>query len=275
MANESGEVPSQDQMNRFFFFAGSSGSVHLADDLKRCSEVCKVGGQVKSLLYYKEDNSIVIITSSLLLVQFRVSPNEKLVPTRKVKLTIAGNPENISTIWGGPGLLVTVSGDNMVRLWNLERDANYFLTLADTDVTGKMLSDKINCISYHEKKRILAGGTQEGRVIMWKCKSLMTAESPSNRDGWEAQLPVSLAPNPITQISWAAGEGLLSASTQNSLSMLSEADLKKKIKDDLVALQSSNNCVEVRRLNRLDASMQVYTNIKIKGMDVTSTHIVV
>ena len=62
-------------MNRFFFFAGSSGSIYLADDLKRCSEVCKVGGQVKSLLYYREDNSVVIITSSLLLVQFRVTPH--------------------------------------------------------------------------------------------------------------------------------------------------------------------------------------------------------
>ncbi|CAG9334634.1 unnamed protein product [Blepharisma stoltei] len=275
LATEAGEIPTQDQMNRFFFFAGSSGSVHLADDLKRCSEVCKVGGQVKSLLYYKEDNSIVIITSSLLLVQFRVSPNEKLVPTRKVKLTVAGSPENIYTIWGGPGLLVTVSGDNMVRLWNLEKDANYFLTLADTDITGKMLSDKINCIAFHEKKRILAGGTKEGRVIMWKCKSLMTSTSPANREGWEAQLPVTLSADPIKQISWADGEGLLSASTEKTLSILSEADLRKVIKDDIIALQASNHQVEVRRLNRLDASMQIYTNIKIKGMDASTSHCVV
>lgn len=46
---------------------------------------------MRTLLYYREENSIVIITSSLLLVQFRVSPHEKLVPTRKVKLTVAGN----------------------------------------------------------------------------------------------------------------------------------------------------------------------------------------
>ena len=50
-----------------------------------------------------------------------------------MKLTIAGNPDRISTIWGGPGLLVTVSGENMIRLWNLEHDKNYFLTLADAD----------------------------------------------------------------------------------------------------------------------------------------------
>ena len=78
-------------MNTFFFFGGTSGLLYLADDLKRCSEVCRVGGQIKALLYYKEDNSIVIITSTLLLVQFRVWPNEKLIPTSKVKVTAAGN----------------------------------------------------------------------------------------------------------------------------------------------------------------------------------------
>ena len=64
-----------------------------------------------------------------------------------------------------------------------------------------MLSDKITCVAYNEKKRIIAGGTQEGRIVMWKCKQLLSGESPSNREGWEAQLPVSLSSSPINQIS--------------------------------------------------------------------------
>jgi intraflagellar transport protein 140 len=275
LATEPGENNVGDQMNKFFFFAGSSGSVYLADDQRRCSEVCKVGGHVKSLLFYKEDNSIVIITSSLLMVQFRVSPNEKLVPSRKVKLTVAGNPDKISTIWGGPGLLATVSGENMIRLWNLERDCNYFLTLADTDPSGKMLTDKINCIAYNEKKRIIAGGTQEGKVVMWKCKQLLSGESPSTREGWEAQLPVSLSSNPISQVSWSSSEALLSASSQSSLSILSETILRKKVRDGLVALQISNNLVEVRKTNKIDLPSQYQASIRIKGMDVSSNLLVV
>jgi hypothetical protein len=38
------EPPTFDQMSTYFFFGGTSTSVYLADDLKRCSEVCKVGG---------------------------------------------------------------------------------------------------------------------------------------------------------------------------------------------------------------------------------------
>ena len=274
LATESADLPS-DPMNKFFFFAGSSGSVYLADDQRRCSEVCKVGGHVKSLLFYKEDNSIVIITSSLLMVQFRVSPNEKLVPSRKVKLTVAGNPEKINTIWGGPGLLTTVSGENMIRLWNLERDANYFLTLADTDPTGKMLTDKIISIAYNEKKRIIAGGTQEGRVVMWKCKQLLSGESPSNRDGWEPQLPVSLSINSIDQVSWSSSDAILSATSQTSLSILSETTLRKKVRNGFVALQITNSTVEVRKLNKLDTSFQFSTSIRIKGMDISSNILIV
>jgi hypothetical protein len=155
------EPPTFDQMSTYFFFGGTSTSVYLADDLKRCSEVCKVGGQIKSLLYFKEENSIIIITSSLLMVMFKVSAqNEKLVPDKKVKLSVAGSAENIRTIWGGPGLIVTVSGENMIRLWNLSLDKNYFLTLADADPSGKMLNDRVISVAYNERRRILAAGTQ-------------------------------------------------------------------------------------------------------------------
>jgi intraflagellar transport protein 140 len=103
-----------------FFFGGTSGSVCLADDLKNCSEVCKVPGSVKTILFYEKENSVIIITSHLLLVQFKLNLSEKLVPDRKVKLAVAGNPEYLSTIWAGNGLLATVSGENMIRMFNIE-----------------------------------------------------------------------------------------------------------------------------------------------------------
>lgn len=275
LASDGREAPTIDKMNTFFFFGGSSGLLYLADDLKRCSEVCRVGGQIKALLYYKEDNSIVIITSTLLLVQFRVSPNEKLTPTRKVKLTAAGNTEQLTTIWAGAGLLATVSGESMIRLWNLDQDKNYFLTLSDADMTGKLLRDKTVCIAYHEKKRILAVGTQEGRVVMWKSKFLLSGEAPGSNEGWEPQLPVTLSEAPISKVSWAQSEGLIYSLSSSSMSILTEAMLNKKVKSGILALQISNNLVEIRRLERYDTPMQLQTNCRIKGLDVTSTNLIV
>lgn len=159
-----------DNTNSLFFFGGQSGSVCLADDLKNCSEVCKVPGSVKNILFYEKENSVIIITSHLLLVQFKLNLAEKLVPDRKVKLAVAGNPEFLNTIWAGQGLMATCSGENMIRMFSIASDENYVLTLAESAFQGHIYQDKINCISFNPKSRILAGGTKNGYIVMWKCK---------------------------------------------------------------------------------------------------------
>lgn len=56
---------------------------------------------------------------------------KKSGPDKKVKLTIAGDPEKLRTIWIGDLLLATTSNENMIRMWHLEEDENYALTLVD------------------------------------------------------------------------------------------------------------------------------------------------
>jgi len=63
-----------------------------------------------------------------------------------VKLAVAGNPEFLNTIWAGSGLMATVSGENMIRMFNIETDENYVLTLGESAFQGMLFQDKINCI---------------------------------------------------------------------------------------------------------------------------------
>ena len=51
-------------------------------------------------------------------------------------------------MWTGPGLMATVAGEDVVRLWDLDKDNNFSL--------GGAL-DQINCLTYSASKRILAG----------------------------------------------------------------------------------------------------------------------
>lgn len=111
--------------------------------------MCKVPGSVKNILFYEKENSVIIITSHLLLVQFKLNLSEKLVPDRKVKLAVAGNPDYLNTIWAGQGLMATVSGENMIRMFNIASDENYVLTLADPAFRSQCFQDKINTISYN------------------------------------------------------------------------------------------------------------------------------
>lgn len=112
-----------------FFFGGKSGVVCLADDANHCSDVCKVGGSIKSLLFYEKENSVIIITSTLLLVMFKISTSVKTGPSKRVKLSISGDPQKLQSIWIGSCLLATCSTENMLRMWHLDSDDSYVLTL--------------------------------------------------------------------------------------------------------------------------------------------------
>ena len=125
------------------------------------------------------------------------------MPDRKVKLAVAGNPEFLNTIWAGQGLMATVSGENMIRMFNIESDENYVLTLAEPVFHGQLYQDKINNISYNSKKRILTGGTKNGHIVMWKCKQL-SASSPDSAEGWEAQPAIKSKGSPVVRTDWGA-----------------------------------------------------------------------
>ena len=60
----------------------------------------------------------------------------------------------------------------MIRMWHLENDDNYVLTLFDFEQenngSANFMMDKVTCAKYEAKGKVLIGGTKEGRVIFWK-----------------------------------------------------------------------------------------------------------
>jgi intraflagellar transport protein 140 len=129
---------------------------------------------------------VIIITSTQLLVQFKISTGHKQGPDKKVKLSIAGNPEKLESIWIGTCLLATCSTENMLRLWHLEEDENYVLTLlglgADTlnkEDASAAINDKMSTFAYEKRGKVLVAGTLNGKVIFWK-NLAVGSESPSD-----------------------------------------------------------------------------------------------
>ena len=75
-----------------------------------------------------------------------------------MKLSIAGNPDNIKTVWAGQGLLAFVSGDDLVRFYYLDTDQSYFLSLSDHELGKTFVEDNFSCIDFNSRKRILVVG---------------------------------------------------------------------------------------------------------------------
>lgn len=77
----------------------------------------------------------------------------------------------------------------MVRLWHLDADENYVLTLFDFGLN----SDKINHIKYENKGKLMVAGTKEGRVVFWKNSNEMFSEG----ENWQSIKSDITGPGPV------------------------------------------------------------------------------
>ena len=262
-----------EKWNSLFFFATQEGSLCLGDDMKHCSEVCKISGYIKSLLFYEKESSTIIITSHLMLVQFKLTTTEKLTPTKKMKLSIAGDPDLIQAIWAGNGLIAISSGENIIRLLNIEKDETYNLTLANPMFGGTLLNDKILCISYNARRRTLACGTKSGYIVMWRCKSL-SGDAPIVSEGWEAKKPTKAELDNISEMHWGINHGLICGIVPNGLVLLIETQLKKKMRDSLRVVQITQKELEVRKQGST-GGLPLALNYAIKGLDCSQNRVLV
>jgi len=127
--------------------------------------------------------------------------------------------------------MATVSGESIIRLFNIEADENYHLSVNESAFQGQLFNDKINTISFNPKKRILSAGTKNGFIIMWKCK-VMSAQSPTDDSGWQALPPVKASQQAITNLAWGGSNSILSAVQAGGVMILNHQLLKKKMKDN-------------------------------------------
>ncbi len=230
-----------------FFFGGKAGIVYVADDANHVTEVCKVSGAVKSLFFYEKTNSMIIITSTLLLVQFRISLSEKSQHDKKVKLSTAGNPEQLNSIWVGNSLLATICAENLVRAWHVEKDENYVLTLAQVDEQNKgenLLNDKVLSIDYDEKSRILVGGTQGGACVFWK-NMRAGEDSPYDNDQWKCLPTLRMTNEPITQISIGKGSSMMAFKYPSGVSLVYETLVAGRLSENIKILQNSSKHIQI------------------------------
>ncbi|CAE7303974.1 Ift140 [Symbiodinium natans] len=82
-----------------FFFGGEQGIIYLADDFGLCSERYKIGSPLLLLEYYREKDVVVLVTTSVILVQFSLSADGKVSNESKLKLSCGPSPEKLQGCW--------------------------------------------------------------------------------------------------------------------------------------------------------------------------------
>lgn len=155
----------------------------------------------------------------------------------QAKLSVKGDGSDLQCVWAGNGLLAAANREPLVRVWQLEQDANYVLPLSGSVNRVLVLlcssihlscspgpldarhmaqpKDTIRIVAFNPRKRVLAGGTSLGRVCLWRFVGSRNSE-PSEND-WIVLPPVNLGTG-IASLVW--GMELLCVSILLSFSSL-------------------------------------------------------
>lgn len=253
-----------------FFFGGEQGTIFLADDFGLCSERYKIGSPLLLLEYYHQKDMVVIITKSVIMAQFGLDSEGKVINETKLKLSCGPQPEKLQGVWAGPGLLATCSHESIVRLWNLADDESYILSLQGVDERNSLAGDKVTGIDFNPRKKVLAAGTRGGRVVQWRCSTLIG--TPKSEKSWEVLPVASPASNAIDKVTWGPGEALMHIRTERSSVLLSEAQLSSSACKPYLAVQAGPTKVILYHLD-LNISAVLVTPFRIKGVSVGGTFV--
>eukprot|EP00058_Branchiostoma_floridae_P021724 XP_002607214.1 hypothetical protein BRAFLDRAFT_118626 [Branchiostoma floridae] len=248
-----------------FFLGGIDGDVYYLDDKGKSSKVFTADGPIEKLLYYEEKNILVTVTSGLVLTQHSVSSEGAFQEVTKVKLS--GKMGQLNIIWAGRGLMATATGEPLIRMWDLEKDDNYALPLPIDSTVSFTSGESVNCV--------LAGGTTEGKVVMWKYAPApgLAGKKQDGDAKWKFLTPTVLDGN-ITQIQWGSSLNLLAANIVATVIILSEQSMSAHFRDGVTAVQVSSTQLSIDSFTT-KAHYDLKTEIQVKGVYVTQDHLAV
>ncbi|MGH0149767.1 UNVERIFIED_CONTAM: hypothetical protein FKN15_049586 [Acipenser sinensis] len=268
-AGKGGPLKLGPQEGTTFFISTADGSVHYVDEKGKSSQVLLADSPVQKLLYLQGREVLVVITETLLLSQYSVGPGGATQELVKVKLS-GKSGQSADMAWAEKGLLITATGEKVVRLWDLERDDNYVLSLDEH--LGFEAGETLNCVSYCTVKGILAAGTSRGRIAMWQ-KVAVSNEKMEGRDQWKLQTPAQLEGN-VIQLQWGSSMNLLAVITVSTVQILCEHVMSSHFSQQVAAVQLKPNQLCLSDFST-GTQLSLRTDMHIKGVCVTKDTVTV
>ncbi|KAJ3153303.1 hypothetical protein HDU89_000934 [Geranomyces variabilis] len=252
-----------------FFLATSTGSIHYADDMGHCTESNQMETPIAAFLMLEHKDIVVVVTSTLLLYQFVLTPDGKLTQESEMKLSSAvkRDTKSISAIWAGPATLALSSGGQPIWIWDIENEENYVLSIPG------MEKPHINCIAFSNHKNMLVAGTDSGQIVIWKGRFVQTEDDERGRTQvWEIHSKAN-AGGGIKDVSWGSQSRLLTVRNKSALKILTEQVMHKRLWGRNAAVQVEQSKVVIYPGGKEPIVRPV--ELKIKGLALARKHFAV
>uniref|UniRef100_A0A3B4XIP2 Intraflagellar transport 140 n=1 Tax=Seriola lalandi dorsalis TaxID=1841481 RepID=A0A3B4XIP2_SERLL len=253
-----------------FYVSTVDGKVHSVDEHCKTSTLLSVEGSIKKLFYLEKREALAVITETLMLSQYTLGSEGGAQEFMKVKLS-SKSGQNVDIVWTDNSLLITATGEQTVRLWDLERDDNYVLSLDER--LGFERGELINCVSYCTGKEILAAGTSHGRIAFWRMVAQPGGSKGDTKVQWKLQTPTEIQGN-VTQLQWGSSINLLAANNSNTVLILCEHVMSAHFSQQVAAVQLTPTQLSIAQFTT-GVNLALQSDIHIKGVCVTKDSVTV
>ncbi|XP_065332097.1 intraflagellar transport protein 140 homolog [Cloeon dipterum] len=246
------------------FFVGSiSGAIYHFDEDGVVTEVCNEKSPINKILYHASKNQLVVLTDSLVLAHFSIQPEGQLVEISRLKLS--GRSQGAILVWSGPNTIAVSTRELSVRCLDLDTNDNYLLTLENPSDREHFI-----CLDYNANRGILCGGTNLGRVAIWKYSPAPDLDPEA---AWKLQMPNKLTGGAIQHILWGVGGSLLVVHTVKEIFLLREQQICAEFSPEMSTAQVAPNQLTV--WHGSEGPMELCCDTQIKGIALDSQQVVV
>uniref|UniRef100_A0A673HQW8 Intraflagellar transport 140 homolog (Chlamydomonas) n=1 Tax=Sinocyclocheilus rhinocerous TaxID=307959 RepID=A0A673HQW8_9TELE len=245
------------------------GSVYSVDEQVRSVPLLSVESAVQKMWYSKRRAVLAVVTDSLLLSHFSLGPEGIAQEISKVKLSGRGG-QHADIVWTENGLLITASGEQHIRLWDVELDDHYALTLDES--LGFEKGELLNCVSFCTSKQVLAAGTSRGRVALWHMVTV-SDQKGDTKIHWKLQTPAEVEGN-ISELQWGSSSHLLAVCSSSCVVILSEHVMCSHYTQQMAAVQLTPTQLSLANFNT-NTHITFHTDTHIRAVQVTKDMVTV
>ncbi|XP_051969833.1 intraflagellar transport protein 140 homolog [Xyrauchen texanus] len=252
-----------------FFISTADGSVYSVDEQAHSVALLSVESAVQKMWYSKRRAVLAVVTDSLLLSQFNLGPDRFAQEISKVKLSGRG-VQHADIVWTENGLLITASGEQHIRLWDVEHDDHYALSLDES--LGFEKGELLNCVSFCTFRQVLAAGTSRGRVALWHMVTV-NDQKEDTKTQWKLQTPAEVEGN-ISQLQWGSSSHLLAVCSSSCVVILSEHVMCSHYNQQMAAVQLTPTQLSLANFNT-NTHITFQTDTHIRAVQVTKDMVAV
>ncbi|EDS36288.1 che-11 [Culex quinquefasciatus] len=167
--------------NYCFFACTQAGILYYINQTGTCTEIVRGDSiPIIQILWHPRQDSIVLLLEDITIGHYEVDGSGQITELDRVKLSgsvkASGYKSAITWVAGVGAALAILTGDLSVRIWDIESNDNYVLSMELTATAGSGTNvpsrnsavELFTCVSYCKDNQTLSAGTNQGNLYTWR-----------------------------------------------------------------------------------------------------------